>query len=458
MIQLRGVTYTYPDCAAPSLQDLDLAVPDGQWLLLAGPSGGGKSTLLYLLNGLIPHVLGGEIRGEVEVDGLVPSAIPVRELSRHVGTVFQNPEAQLFMLRVDEDVAFGCENLGFPPAETRGRVERALAQLSLQPLRNREVFKLSGGQKQRLAIAGALATGCRTLLLDEPTSDLDDESRAELLAALRDLHRAGHTIVMTEHRLEGLEHMVDRTVMVDGGTVVSDGILPTQRSWSCRQAVAREQRLTPLATLRNASFAYSEREPVLEEISFCLAAGEVVALLGRNGSGKTTLLKLLCGLFCPQRGGVVIAGKERPRVGDLVGEVGFLFQNPDEQLFADTVYEEVAFGPKNLARPVEPLRYLERVGLRRYRDAHPRSLSRGERQRLAAASILAVGPKLILLDEPTTGLDRDAWVALMELVVEEARRYEACVVFSTHHAEVVETFASRVLTLSQGRIVHDRVF
>ena len=204
MIQLRDVSYTYPDSARPALQGIDLTVPDGEWLLLAGLSGGGKSTLLYVLNGLVPHVLGGEVQGDVEVNGLVPANVPVRELSRRVGTVFQNPEAQLFMLRAGEDVAFGCENLGFPPAETQSRVERALTQLSLTSLQNQEVFSLSGGQKQRLAIAGALAMGCRTLLLDEPTSDLDEQSRAELLSALRDLHLAGHTILMAEHRLEGL--------------------------------------------------------------------------------------------------------------------------------------------------------------------------------------------------------------------------------------------------------------
>ena len=236
MIQLQGVSYAYPDCPLPALREIDLAVPDGQWLLLAGPSGGGKSTLLYLLNGLIPHVLGGEIRGDVHVDGLVPANVPLRELSRRVGTVFQNPEAQLFMLRVHEDVAFGCENLGLPPAETHSRVEQALGRLSLAALRDREVFSLSGGQKQRLAIAGALAMGCRTLLLDEPTSDLDEPSRAELLAALGDLHQAGHTIIMTEHRLEGLERMVDRVVTIEKGRIVSDGPFPSEMPLSRRDA------------------------------------------------------------------------------------------------------------------------------------------------------------------------------------------------------------------------------
>lgn len=457
MIQLQGVNYAYPDSPLPALQEIDLAVPDGQWLLLAGPSGGGKSTLLYLLNGLIPHILGGEIGGDVHVDGLVPANVPLRELSRRIGTVFQNPEAQLFMLRVHEDVAFGCENLGLLPAETHSRVEQALDRLSLTGLRDREVFSLSGGQKQRLAIAGALAMGCRTLLLDEPTSDLDEPSRAELLAALGDLHRAGHTIIMTEHRLEGLERMVDRVVTIEKGRIVSDGSFPSETPLSRHQSIRSVKDFAPLVHIQDVTFAYPGRESVLEHLSVRLQTGEAVAIVGPNGSGKTTLLKLLCGLLRASSGRMIIAGDECPSLSSLVGKVGFLFQNPDEQLFADTVVEEIAFGPKNLGRPVDADRYLERLGLSQYRNEHPRSLSRGERQRLAAATVLAMKPKLILLDEPTTGLDRQAWTALMEFVVEEADNCGACVVFSTHHHEVVETFADRAVTLSQGRIVDDRI-
>jgi energy-coupling factor transporter ATP-binding protein EcfA2 len=455
MIQLSGVSYIYPEAGCPALREIDLTVRDGEWLLLAGPSGCGKSTLLYLLNGLAPQVLGGTLSGEVRVDGFVPGQIPIREVSRHVGTVFQNPETQLFMLRVGEDVAFGCENLAFAPSETHRRVERALAQFSLTVIQYQEVFKLSGGQKQRLAIAGATAMGCRTLLLDEPTSDLDDDSRVELIAALSELHRAGHTIIMTEHRLEPLIGIVDRMITMEVGRIVSNGPFPVTYS-RVRNSPNRPTPSTEiLVDARELDFAYSGGKSVLKEVSFSIGAGEIVALKGRNGSGKTTLLKLLCGLLRPTQGCLTIAGRKQPRAADLVGEVGFLFQNPDEQLFTDSVVEEIVFGPDNLGRRVELDYFLNRTGLTQYRNAHPRSLSRGERQRLAAAAVLAMGPKVILLDEPTTGLDQPAWAALMELVVEQARHYGACVVFSTHHAEVVETFASRVLTISQGRLVDD---
>jgi energy-coupling factor transporter ATP-binding protein EcfA2 len=434
-----------------------LAVPSGQWLLLAGPSGCGKSTLLYLLNGLIPHVFGGEVQGVVQVEGQNPAEMSLRALARNVGTVFQNPELQLFMLRVAEDVAFGCENLGLPPAETRLRVEQALSQLSLTSLRNRAVSTLSGGQKQRLAVAGALAMGSRTLLLDEPTSDLDEPSRAEVLALLSDLRDAGHTIIMTEHRFEGLAEFVDRTVSLDQGRIISDGPVPSETPPPRRALQPAENGTSVLVDLRDVTFVYGHRPPAIERVSMQLQAGEVVALVGPNGSGKSTLLKLLCGLLRPTEGCATVAGLQNPALASLVGWMGYLFQNPDEQLFCDSVVEEILFGPRNLNRQVDADSYLARLGLARYRDEHPRSLSRGERQRLAAATVLAMNPRLILLDEPTTGLDRQAWINLMHCVLDDAERQGACVVFSTHHHEVWEAFANRRITLAGGRIIDDRL-
>ena len=257
--------------------------------------------------------------------------------------------------------------------------------------------------------------------------------------------------------MEGLETLVDRVVTIEGGRFISNGTFPLERPLSRRERAKYAADSAPLVELRGVMFAYPGREPAVEHLSFSLRAGEIVALVGQNGSGKTTLLKLLCGLLRTQQGSLVVAGKESPLLSDLVGEVGFLFQNPDEQLFTDTVAEEIAFGPNNLARSMNADHYLDRLGLSRYRNEHPLSLSRGERQRLAAATVLAMRPKLILLDEPTTGLDRQAWAALMEFVVEEAGDSGACVVFSTHHDVVVDAFADRVVTLSQGRIVDDRL-
>jgi energy-coupling factor transporter ATP-binding protein EcfA2 len=249
-----------------------------------------------------------------------------------------------------------------------------------------------------------------------------------------------------------LQQRVDRAITIDGGQITSDGPFPVEAPLPQRKTKGRAADSAPLVDLREVSFAYPEKTPVLKQATMQLRAGEVVALVGPNGSGKTTLLKLLCGLLQPTVGCATIAGHESPMVADLVGSVGFLFQNPDEQLFADTVWEEIHFGLKSKAVPMDVERCLEHLGLARYRDEHPRSLSRGERQRLAAATLLIHRPKLILLDEPTTGLDRRHWVSLMEIVTEEARRSGAGVVFSTHHSEVVDAFADRVWRLSNGAL------
>ena len=237
MIQLQGVSYTYPDSACPALQGIDLTVPDGEWLLMAGPSGGGKSTLLYLLNGLVPHILGGEVRGDVEVNGLVPANVPVRELSRQVGTVFQNPETQLFMLRVGEDVAFGCENLGLPPWRHKAEWSERARRFPSRSLRNQEVFTLSGGQKQRLAIAGALAMGCRTLLLDEPTSDLDERAVRICLRSCAICTKQGTRSSWLSIAWKAWRGLVDRVVTIHDGRIISNGTFPAEKPLCRRKPV-----------------------------------------------------------------------------------------------------------------------------------------------------------------------------------------------------------------------------
>ena len=456
MIRLHGVTYTYQGAPRPALQEIDLTVHEGEWVLLAGPSGSGKSSLLHLINGLVPHVLGGELRGEVRVDGLVPGQVPIREISRRVGTVFQNPELQLFMLRVEEDVAFGCENLGLPPEETRQRVEWALGRLSLATLRRQEVFTLSGGQKQRLAIAGALAMGTKILLLDEPTSDLDRGSRAELLAALRGLHEQGHTILMTEHRFDALEGLVDRVLFMDAGRIISSGSLIAACRLPRRNELPRSQDGEVLVEAEGIEFAYTDRQPVLREAAFRLRAGEVVALTGLNGSGKTTLLKMLCGLLRPRKGRLCIAGIQQPTLRDLVGRVGFLFQNPDEQILTDCVTDEILFGPRNLgARSTSATTSADSPGsIPRCASSQPLAGRTSAPRRRSGAGDAAAGPAPGRADD---------WPGSSGVVQSDGtarRRGEssgACVLFSTHHREAAEAFAERTLDISQGRLVDDRL-
>jgi energy-coupling factor transporter ATP-binding protein EcfA2 len=445
-VRVRQLGYAYASAHAPSLCDIDLEVEAGELVALVGRSGCGKSSLLYSLNGVIPQALGGRRTGAVEVLGIDPGHTRLAEVSRRVGMVFQNPAAQLFRLTVEEDVAFGCENLGLAPAETAARVDEALERLGLSPLRRRPVQQLSGGQQQRLALAGVLAMGCSVLLLDEPSSDLDESGRAALWRALADLRAAGHSVVVSEHRLDGGRALADRVLAFDAGRLA-----PTAEPFPApaRRRSGGRGDGQPVVELDRVSGGYTRGKPVLEDLSLTVRRGEMIGVCGPNGSGKTTLLKLLAGLLPPSAGRVVVSGVERPRPARLAGRVGLLLQNPDEQLLADTVAAELSFGPRQLGRPFDPLPLLARLGLAQYRDASPFALSRGERQRLALGGLLAMQPDLLLLDEPTSGLDQESWVALLDLVAEQAAANGTAVLFTTHHREAVEAFADRVITLSR---------
>lgn len=498
MVRFEGFSFRYPGVDAYALRDIDFQVEEGEFVLIAGASGCGKSTLLYAVNGLIPHLFPGVMEGRVIVGDTEPKDVPLQTLSQRVGTVFQNPENQLFMLTVADDVAFGCENLLLPREEIRVRVERALHSVGLSELRHRPVFSLSGGQKQRCAMAGVLAMGPEVLVLDEPTADLDSEGTEEVFDQLTRLHRGGRTILLVEHKLEEAGPLADRIVVMEDGRIVEDGtprdVLGSGRTSLQRLDLPDVVRLglrpTPLTTaeayeglrqrggtkrwptssnpirggyrpkgapkvvVRNLHFAYEKGAEVLDDLSFEVGAGEMVAVIGPNGSGKTTLFKLLMGLEHPTSGEVVADGIENPALTDLIGRVGFLFQNPDEQLFCDTVRKEIAFGPGNVGVDANVEAYLGMTSLTPYADRHPHTLSRGERQRLALASLLAMKPELLLLDEPTTGLDRDNWVHVLGIARKLAEQGKT-VIFSTHNMKVVGEFADRVLLFNGGHLAAD---
>lgn len=510
MILFEGVSFRYPGAQQDALQDIDLRIGTGECVLVAGDSGCGKSTLLYAINGLIPHLFPGDLRGRVLVEGVEPGDVPLQQLSQRVGTVFQNPENQLFMLTVADDVAFGCENLCLPSGEIRTRVDAALRQVGLVGLRERPIFTLSGGQKQRCAMAGVLAMAPGILVLDEPTADLDGEGTEEVFAQLTRLRQEGKTIVLVEHKLEEAALLADRIVVMEGGRIAADGpprrifaaggafldnldlpdvvrlgIEPTpltaaeacvfiearggtgshpvsgeidrppQAPDSPPMAEVRNQHDSPpMVEVRDLHFAYDGGEEVLKGVSFALHGGEMVAVIGANGSGKTTLFRLLMGLVRPASGEVEVDGILAPQLSDLIGRVGFLFQNPDEQLFCDTVRQEIAFGPAQVGVRADLDAYLEMASLTYCAGRHPHTLSRGERQRLALVSLLAMETGLLLLDEPTTGLDRRNWQHALQIARNLARRGKT-VIFSTHNMKVVGQFADRVLLFSAGRLVAD---
>jgi energy-coupling factor transporter ATP-binding protein EcfA2 len=502
MIHFDRLTYTYPDALHPALTSVTLDIAEGEFALVVGPSGAGKSTLLRCLNGLVPHFTGGRLGGCITVAGHDPVAEGPEVLSHVVGFVFQDPEAQFVVDRLEDEVAFALENAAIPPGEMRARVEEVLTLLDLAPLRNRQLETLSGGEKQRGAIAAALALRPRILVLDEPTSQLDPQSAEEVLQALVRLNRdLGLTVILAEHRLERVLPHASRLIYVPGN---SEPVL----SGSPRQILQQMDLTPPLVTLGKAmgweplpltieegqtlakatvvdigdqgseigdqvlgpnlkretilqigavSFGYHDT-PTLNDVSLTVDAGELVALMGRNGSGKTTLLKCIVGLLEPRQGDVWLAGESlvRQETADICRCVGYLPQEPDDLLFANTVAEELQITLRNHdlldTPPIPPTDLLTRLGLDDLAAAYPRDLSVGQRQRVALGAVTVTRPRLLLLDEPTRGMDYPAKRELVRLL----REWQADgtgLLLVTHDVELVAQAADRVAVLDQGTIV-----
>lgn len=501
MIEFEGVSYSYAGSEIPVLRNLSLTIPEGDFVLVIGASGTGKSTFLRCLNGLIPHFYGGTLSGQVRVMGCSPVHEGPRKMARHVGFVFQNPEDQFVVETVEDELAFALENYALPQATMRKRIEEVLDQLSIAHLRHRPVSTLSGGEQQRVAIAAVLTLQPQVLVLDEPTSQLDPQAAEEVLDALLKLnHDLGLTIVLSEHRLERVVQYADHVLYLS-----ADGEPPL--FGPSIEVMARVPLTPPLVTLGKAlgweplpltikdarrfvrqfqvpDYKWqvepatnhqppSHHQPVtieaedvwfsynghgaLRGVNLTIHAGEFVAVMGRNGSGKTTLLKHLVGLLKPQQGRVVVTNHDTRRVSldEVIARVGYVPQNPNALLFADTVREELDFTRRNHRLPsvdYDPL--LRTMHLEALADRYPRDLSVGERQRVALASILVADPEVILLDEPTRGLDywqKEALTAFLHLQKREGRT----VVMTTHDVELVASCADRVIILSEGQVVVD---
>lgn len=455
MIEIKDLTYTYPEAENAAVRDISLHIKKGECVLFVGPSGSGKSTVLYCLNGLIPHIFAGNVKGSVTVEGISPQGVPIAELSKTVGTVFQNHESQIFMPTVEEDVAFGCENLLMARDAIIGRRDAAIEAMGLQDVRYAGTDTLSGGMKQRLAISSIYAMGPRLFLFDEPTADLDEEGRRDLVGILKKLKAAHHTIIVAEHRYDDLLPVADRVLFFEKGRV-TEGVRKAGKGSSAAGGTNRAGNGAPHIELRNISFGYNRKAPVLENISLKIEKGEMVAICGNNGSGKTTLLKVMAAILRPVSGEAVIGGITNPALDDIVGSVGFLFQNPDEQLFTGSVEEELMFGPKRLGKKIDVGRYLKVAGLDSMMRRHPQTLSRGQRQLLAVLSVLAMEPQILLLDEPTTGLDDGTWHDLFR-ILRELTCTGRTVVFSTHHRRARE-LSDRVIALDRKGVTADAVF
>ena len=497
MISFRNVSLIYPNAERTILEELNFEVSEGELVLVIGHTGAGKSSLIKLINGLVPHHTGGILTGEITVAGRSTRTLKPGQLSDVIGIVGQNPINGFVTDIVEEEIAFGLETMGVAPDVMRKRVEEILDLLSLAPLRQREIATLSGGEQQRVAIGAALVLNPKVLLLDEPTSALDPIAAEEVLSILHRLvHDLGLTVILAEHRLERVIQFADRIMRIGDDGEVSIGtpneimadspIAPpiiklskaldhSEISLSVREIRRRTESIRNvlqdlpipatgprkngqvLLSLNNVSVKYQDKY-ALSNISFEINRGEVVALMGRNGAGKSSLLKSAVGQIPIMTGSVLISGMDPATLTgkELISSVGYVPQEPGDLLYGQSVKEECELADKDNGVPLgttmaiyENLMEIPNI------SAHPRDLSEGQRLGLALSVILSANPDLVILDEPTRGLDyvaKSKLVKILHNLVADSKENRS-VVIATHDVELVAEVAEKVIFLADGEIV-----
>lgn len=511
MISVKNLVFSYSDSPNASVNDVSFDIGTSEFILLTGPSGSGKSTLCRVFNGLIPHFYGGTVSGEVSVCGMDPFHTDTRKMSTKVGMVFQDPENQIVTSSVEREIAFGLENLGAAKMTIAKRVEEILDTVGIAGLRKKGTDELSGGEKQKVAIASVMAMHPEVLVLDEPTSSLDPISADEVLQVIRDLnHEFGLTVILTEHRIDRVVPFVDRVMYMSGGKLAFDG---TPREWVRTVNEAEyglpqmmelgrylsqkgflvdvplsvkegRQRLSevfskhwtgtelkeevragggkPVIKFDNVSYRYDRGVVALKEVDLDINNGEFTAIVGRNASGKSTLAKHINATLVPTKGEVYVMGKNTRDVStsELSKDVGMVFQNPNLHLFAETVYDEVAFILHNHKVPEDQIDrkvrdIIDYFELTRYTDAYPRDLSGGEKQRVALASVMVASPKVLLLDEPTRGMEYRRKRRLMSYLRDYHSKGGTVILISHDMELIAQEPVQRVVLMGEGKIVAD---
>lgn len=515
IIKIENVNFVYEGSRRRAIADINLDVRKGEFLVVTGPTGAGKSTLCQCLNGIIPHFAKGVMTGSVNVAGMDTRAHQVFEMAPRVGLVFQDADAQLFGMTVEEDIVFGPSNLGYDYAECMRRIEKALRDLHIEALRERKPQELSGGQKQSVAIGGVYAMLPDVIIFDEPTSMLDPWGKQNVFSIIKDINKVyGVTIVLVEHEMNQIAKYADRVCVMDRGKIVlcgtaqevfaqterlselgmdvpqsieigsllnRDGVigsvplsadalteelksLPGMPKTPCAfEAGAKKPAgpAEPVIEAEHLKFSYLGETNQLDDVSVTFRRGDFAAVIGQNGAGKTTLMRSIIGLLKPQSGKILVCGN--PIAGKTVAElsavVGYVFQNPDEQIFTDSVLDELYFGPDNLGRDragTDALvgEVLGEVGLEHYKNTWPKYLSKGERQRLSMGAIITMDPEVVIVDEPTTGQDWRETIWIMDLLKKLNDRGKTILII-THNMEIVNRYCSRVIVMCHGNILLD---
>ncbi len=473
-----------------AIEDISFALAAGELMLIAGPSGCGKSTLLKCLNGLIPNSYHGTLSGEIQLHGKATEGLSLRDLSTIIGTMLQDPDKQIIASTVEQEIAFGMENVRTPREKMRQRIVEVLKQLHMEKYQGHQVFALSGGQRQQIAAAGVLVMQPSIFVFDEPFANLDARAVDELEGLIAQLRTEGQTIIIVEHRVEEALHLhPDKVLLMKDGRQVFFGNThdflkiadPTQVklpieatlrtiSESTRirdlliQPITTRQADTnvadePILTFEDVHYRYkSFSDEILHGISFQIRRGETIALLGPNGAGKTTLVKQALGLLRPTKGSVQLFGEDTRKlsVAELAARIGYVFQSPTAMLFAPTVRKEVSFGPENLRFTAERLKESvrqaeEALNVAQFEERSPFSLSFGQQKRTSIASVLSMQGKILLLDEPTAGQDYRSYISFMEYL-RNLPELDA-LLFITHDLDLALRFTQRILLLREGKVV-----
>ncbi|NOH02452.1 MAG: ABC transporter ATP-binding protein [Chloroflexi bacterium] len=485
---VENLSFRYRDRTGAAIHDIAFEAQAGEILLIAGASGCGKTTLIRSINGLIPRSYKGEMNGRVLVFGEETASWKLSQISQKIGTVLQDPERQILGTKVLNEVAFGLENLSVPREEILERVDEALKFLKIFHLRERETFTLSGGEKQKVALAGVLAMRPSILLLDEPLASLDPASAQDTLDTVRFLADQGMTVLMVEHRVEDVLRInPERVMFMSEGEIRYLGSLSglskvvnyrevklpaEQIAERAKQdppaveikilpgAAGNGSREAALVKFEDVAFGYESDVEVLHGIDLEIKRGDVIAVLGPNGAGKTTFVKHAIGLLKPKGGRVLVNGRDTKEasVAQIAGTLGYVFQSPSHMLFAPTVSEELAFGPRNLNHSKEQIEQevkeaLRIVNLSDKEQDPPLALSFGQQKRVSIAAILAMQSRILVMDEPTAGQDYQNYMNFMDAIL-GLPSFEA-ILFITHDVDLAVIYANRVLIVNDGRLIAD---
>ncbi|MEN6482636.1 MAG: ABC transporter ATP-binding protein [Anaerolineaceae bacterium] len=521
-IKINHVTYTHWNQQTPTLNDVSLEIQPNTINVLVGPGGSGKSTLCSLFNGEIPHLLGGKMEGSVFIDGTDTHDLPVKNLSQIVGHMIQDPESMFATLYVEDEIAFGPENLKLDPAEISRRVDRLLEEIQLTEQRQNLVWNLSGGQIQKLGLAVLLAMNPRMLVLDEPTANLDPQATRGVHELILTLRNQGMTILLVTRELDDfILSNADQLLVLKAGEIMATGpvqqvlsqygdvmlnqmgiwfpetveiglalknrhgltteripitvdetieflnanhfLKPFLKNQDDNSSLAPDQSSqTGLISARNLDYTYANGFQALKKVSFDVFPGEMLAIVGRNGAGKSTLAKLMVGLQKPQAGDLQLF--DRPaqawKVESLAEYIALVFQNPEHQFLTDTAYDEIAYSlqargeddPEIIRNQVED--WLKRLELTESAQIHPFALSAGKKRRLGVATMLVCSPKVLLVDEPTYGQDKEMTQTLMALM-ENIRAQGVTIVMITHDMRLVQEYAERVIVMGEGKLLFE---